>query len=186
MPLPDFQKFPKIPRLMRDCVITEKIDGTNGVIYIDTESEEGPMILAGSRKRWLDPANGSDNFGFGRWVEDNAEDLITHLGDGKHYGEWWGSGIQRRYGLTDGDKRFSLFNVHRWGNEMDRPLCCGVVPTLHTGVFTTDVVEFTLEWLAANGSQAAPGFMDPEGIVIWHEKGRCLFKYTLGDDGHKG
>jgi hypothetical protein len=165
---------------MRDCVITEKIDGTNGIIWID---EDGETMCLGSRKRWL--TEEQDNFGFFKWGMENHEDLLL-LGPGYHYGEWWGSGIQRKYGLVNGDKRFSLFNVHRWADEMDRPLCCGVVPTLHTGVFTTDVVEFTLEWLAANGSQAAPGFMDPEGIVIWHSHARSLFKYTLGDDGHKG
>lgn len=30
----DFQSFPKIGRLNRDCVITEKIDGSNGQIHI--------------------------------------------------------------------------------------------------------------------------------------------------------
>jgi hypothetical protein len=175
---PDFQKFPKIPRLMRDCVITEKIDGTNGVIWI---AEDGITLACGSRNRWLTAEQ--DNFGFFKWVESNFDDLLM-LGPGYHYGEWWGQGIQRRYGLDE--KRFSLFNVHRWGDEMDRPLCCDVVPILHDGVFTTDVVEFTLEKLAQDGSSAAPGFMDPEGIVIWHQHARCLFKYTLGDDGHKG
>ena len=52
-------------------------------------------------------------FGFARWVETNRERLITLLGPGLHFGEWWGSGIQRGYGLTKGDKRFSLFNVER-------------------------------------------------------------------------
>lgn len=32
---PVFQGFKKIPRLSRDIIITEKIDGTNGLIYID-------------------------------------------------------------------------------------------------------------------------------------------------------
>ena len=31
---PEFQEFKKIPRLSRDIIITEKLDGTNGVIYI--------------------------------------------------------------------------------------------------------------------------------------------------------
>ena len=178
---PDFQKFPKIPRLMRDCVITEKIDGANGIVWVDSTSVDGPLILAGSRNRWLTVEQ--DSFGFARWVDENAEDLITNLGDGYHFGEWWGQGIQRRYNMCT--KEFSLFNVHRWGAKEDRPLCCGVVPVLHDGVFTTDVVEFTLDRLQWMGSHAAPGFMSPEGIVIWHSHSRTLFKYTLGDDGHK-
>lgn len=180
---PDFQKFPKIPRIMRDCVITEKIDGTNGVIWISEKDEEygGYTFEAGSRNRWLHPDQ--DNFGFCKWVYENIQDLLL-LGPGYHFGEWWGSGIQRRY--DQDEKRFSLFNVHRWADPLVRPLCCEVVPTLHDGVFTTDVVEHTLSMLELYGSSAAPGFMEPEGVVIWHSHSRTLFKYTIGDDGHKG
>jgi hypothetical protein len=31
----DFQSFSKIPRLMRECVVTEKIDGSNAQILIE-------------------------------------------------------------------------------------------------------------------------------------------------------
>jgi hypothetical protein len=41
----EFVEFKKIPRLSRECVVTEKIDGTNGVIYIG----EGGEFLVGSR-----------------------------------------------------------------------------------------------------------------------------------------
>lgn len=180
----DFQKFPKIPRLYRDCVITEKIDGTNGCIYIATPEEVAvglSPILAGSRNRWLTLEQ--DNFGFFRWVSENAEDLML-LGPGYHYGEWWGAGIQRSYGLKK--KKFSLFNVKRWGDPMDRPLCCDVVPTLYEGPYGDDFVEFWLEQLKLNGSYAAPGFMDPEGIIVYMTAARQLFKVTLDGDGHKG
>jgi hypothetical protein len=30
MKLPEFVPFPKIPRLHKECIVTEKIDGTNG------------------------------------------------------------------------------------------------------------------------------------------------------------
>jgi hypothetical protein len=40
--------------------------------------------------------------------------------------------------------------------------------------------------LKANGSYAVPGFMDPEGIVIYHTAGGHLYKKTFeGDDGGK-
>ena len=44
---------------------------------------------------------------------------MTFLVPGRHFGEWWGSGIQRGYGLDE--KTFSLFNAYRWGwlNEAD-------------------------------------------------------------------
>jgi hypothetical protein len=186
-----FQPFPKIARLSRDIVITEKIDGTNAQVVVSTEqeymqpfgsfpiiTEVGDLIIgAGSRKRYL--VVGDDNFGFARWVRDNAAEL-SNLGPGHHFGEWWGSGIQRGYGLPKGEKRFSLFNVHRWGE--DRPACCHVVPVLYTGEFSTPHIDDTLQLLAYRGSQAAPGFMDPEGIIIYHTHAGVMFKKTLKDD----
>jgi hypothetical protein len=60
-----------------------------------------------------------------------------------------------------------------------------VVPVLYAGVFTSDVVDATLASLEANGSVAAPGFMDPEGVVVYVAAARTLFKKTLKGDGHK-
>ena len=115
--------------------------------------------------------------GFAAWVRDNAEELAK-LGPGSHFGEWWGAGIQRRYGLAD--KRFSLFNVDRWSDV--RPACCGVVPVLYRGNFDTNAIDAALESLRANGSVAAPGFMNPEGVVVFHLAGRVGFKKTLHKD----
>lgn len=167
----DFVEFPKIPRLSREIIVTEKIDGTNAQVHI---TDDG-TILAGSRTRWITPE--SDNFGFAAWVRDNAEELAK-LGPGSHFGEWWGAGIQRRYGLTE--KRFSLFNVDRWGVE--RPACCNVVPTLYRGNFDTNAIEDALSGLRTLGSMAAPGFMNPEGVVVFHLAGRVGFKKTLHKD----
>lgn len=169
----EFQEFPKIPRLNRECMITEKIDGTNGQIII-TESGE---IAAASRSRLITPE--IDNHGFATWVRDNADEL-RKLGPGRHFGEWWGSGIQRRYGLTE--KRFSLFNAKRWEDAATRPACCHVVPVLYRGMFTTQAVEAAMENLRANGSVAAPGFMKPEGVIIWHVAAQTGFKATLEKD----
>lgn len=174
-----FTEFPKIFRLFRDVIVTEKLDGTNAQIHI---AEDG-RVLAGSRTRWITPEN--DNFGFARWVKEHEDELRTGLGFGTHYGEWWGAGIQRGYGLKE--KRFSLFNVSRWVGWGVRPACCGIVPTLYVGKFDTDVINTTLHNLAHNGSVAAPGFMKPEGIVVFHVQSGYLFKITLDkNDGHKG
>ncbi len=142
----DFVEFPKMPRLSRDIIITEKLDGSNAQVAI---SEDG-VVLAGSRSRWITPEQ--DNFGFARWVRDHESEL-RQLGPGRHFGEWWGAGIQRRYGLTE--KRFSLFNVARWGGE--RPACCHVVPVLYQGVFDTAEVETSLNQLRTMGSVRLPG-----------------------------
>ena len=151
----EFESFQKIPRLKRQCVITEKIDGTNAQIAI---TEDGKMFV-GSRNKWITPED--DNYGFARWAREHEEELLT-LGVGRHYGEWWGKGIQRRYGLEE--KRFSLFNVHRWTEGL--PSCCSLVPVLYQGDYDTSIIDNVMESLAASGSLASPGFMNPEGIVV--------------------
>ena len=173
-----FVGFPPIRRLSRTMVVTEKIDGTNAQILI---TEDG-RIQAGSRNRWITPED--DNFGFARWVAENETELLR-LGPGQHFGEWWGIGIQRRYGLDH--KRFSLFNAHRWSDERgERPDICHVVPTLGIGEFSTSYIAGILDDLADKGSVAAPGFMNPEGVVVYHARSKTLFKKTLGGDGAKG
>ena len=136
-------------------------------------------MFFGSRTKWITPTD--DNYGFAKWADGNRSDLMK-LGPGRHYGEWWGSGIQRKYGLTGPDKRFSLFNSFRWMDDATRPKCCHVVPVLFKGLFTTGAVEMCLEGLRSHGSQAVPGFMKPEGVVIWHIAAQVGFKVTLEKD----
>lgn len=172
-----FEAYPKIPRLNRDCVITEKIDGTNAQIIIPGDGS----IAAGSRTRLITPGKSTDNHGFAAWVEANKEELLQ-LGPGRHFGEWWGQGINRGYGLTE--KRFSLFHTHGIAHL---PSCVKVVPTLFEGLFSSSLISGVLDTLRALGSAAAPGFMNPEGIVIFHTAARQLFKVTLEkDEQHKG
>lgn len=168
-----FVGFNKIARLSRECVITEKIDGTNASILI---TETGDFLI-GARTRWITPEN--DNFGFAAWATKNKEELLK-LGPGQHFGEWWGLGIQRHYGLKE--KRFSLFNSARWADDAIRPACCSVVPVLYTGLFDSAAVRQSIELLSVNGSVASPGFMKPEGVVIWHTAARQYFKKTLEKD----
>ncbi len=223
----DFQKFDKIPRLSRDIVITEKIDGTNAQIFIvsyeslfnsynlgdivdqsvidwthgdinnfidkyclsDLEDQKKKglyedmkdqlFIFAGSRKKWLDVSSKGDNFGFAKWVEANAEELIK-LGEGKHYGEYYGKGIQRNYGLDE--KRFALFNVGKWEDPELRPKCCNVVPILYRGMFDTEMIGNTLMTLKEYGSKIVEGFMNPEGIIIYHTASGKLYKKTIHND----
>ena len=175
----EFESFAKIPRLRRDCIVTEKIDGTNGQIVI---TEDG-RFLVGSRNQWITPQ--TDSFGFARWAEANKDQLIAELGIGRHYGEWWGSGIQRGYGLQKGEKRFSLFNTSRW---KDYPLTlCSVVPVLYEGPFDLAWIDRCLTSLKEDGSRVAPGFMRPEGIVVFHKASNSMFKQTIEkDEEHKG
>ena len=172
-----FQGFEKMARLSRGCLITEKIDGSNAAVFVGNDGS----IRAASRNRWISVDD--DNYGFAGWVDRNREELVK-LGPGRHFGEWWGSGIQRRYGMGGQDtKMFSLFNTGRWLSNPDRPECCSVVPLLYVGVFNDAAVEETLEKLRVGGSVAAPGFMDPEGIVVFHHASQTLFKKTIKNDG---
>lgn len=213
----EFTPFPSIARLSRHAIISEKIDGTNASVLI-TEGDSHPqaicgwegvgvnlLMFAGSRTKFITPGKGTDNAGFARWVVDHQEELKT-LGVGAHFGEWWGSGIQRGYNLTKGEKRWSLFNTDRWclhgeeptarySNNQDPaytpklkevlPPCCGLVPVLYSGVFSDLAANASLALLEQHGSQASPGFMNPEGIVVYHVAADQLFKKTLGGDGHK-
>ena len=207
----DFQGFPKMARLSRECIITEKIDGTNAQVFI-APVEKGEAIplhaigafdfagvlhymAAGSRTRWITPQQ--DNAGFAAWVERHFFPL-TQLGPGRHFGEWWGQGIQRKYGMIE--KRWSLFNVARWCLHDETPSrivvddpsvvktqeilppCCHLVPVLYRGVFSTKVCEDALNDLQARGSFAAPGFVKPEGIICYHVAGNVGFKKTLDND----
>jgi hypothetical protein len=187
-----FTPFPKLARLQREVLITEKIDGTNAQVFI---TDDGRM-LTGSRTRWITPED--DNFGFARWAADHKDELMQ-LGPGSHFGEWWGQGIQRKYGLSE--RRFSLFNVSRWclHNETPEaiptadprivkmqdvlPDCCHLVPILRQGINISTLAESALYELSQRGSVAAPGFMNPEGIVVFHVAGNVGFKMTLDNDG---
>lgn len=173
MEFPPFEPFPKMARLAREIIVTEKIDGTNAQVFITDDGK----VFAGSRTRWITPE--MDNHGFAKWVRENESDL-SQLGPGRHFGEWWGSGIQRGYGLSGNDKRFSLFNVSRWSDE--RPACCGVVPTLYRGQFDQMAIEDALSCLAFDGSRASPGFSKPEGIIVYHVAAGIGFKRTIEKD----
>ena len=199
----DFQKFRKIPRLKKDCTITEKLDGSNAQVVImdyNTIEENSPYenlgydiieefvcayslskqgeyyMFAGSRSRWLGTSKQDDNYGFAKWAQGNAEELFK-LGSGRFYGEWMGQGIQRNYGLKE--KKFVLFNAKR---VEELPKCCEVVPILYEGKFSTKIVDNCLFNLEKNGSYFVPGYMKPEGIVIYHKASHQLFKQTLEGD----
>jgi hypothetical protein len=182
-------------------VVSEKIDGTSCQILIAPENWidgkaafDAPVdpktcvFMVGSRTRYITPDD--DNHGFAAWAMAHREELILGLGHGRHFGEWWGCGINRGYGLTKGEKRWSLFNTNRWGpcRDMekypnDRPACCSVVPVLWQGDFRTERILGVMDVLGTHGSYAAEGYMKPEGIVVFHTgKGGSYFKKTFEKD----
>jgi hypothetical protein len=190
----EFTPYPKTPRLKRDIVITEKLDGTNAQVVITKgtiEDRMDPNVVAtlfdaqgffamrvGSRTRWITPGKTTDNYGFAGWCKENAEELFK-LGEGQHFGEWYGQGIQRGYGLDH--KRFALFNTARWGaHNPNTPACCEVVPVLSVGPMQES--QFALDNLSEFGSMAVPGFMKPEGIIVYHTASQQNFKVLLEND----
>jgi hypothetical protein len=206
-----FQEFPKIPRLRKGMVVTEKIDGSNAQVFVIKKSDHPDnsgfdvqqivyeddefAIWAGSRNRWVTPGKNTDNAGFAAWVAENGAELVK-LGHGRHFGEWWGRGIQRGYGQQE--RHFSLFAVHRWYSSSNQlagtywdeaekaerlppnpPACCRVVPVIFSGGFSISGVEHSMDLLRQSGSFAAGGFGDPEGVIVYHEAAKQYFKHLF-------
>jgi hypothetical protein len=187
-----FVPYPKTPRLKRPVVITEKIDGTNAQIVIArVKTEDFPsnvraaqslpgdehlVMLAGSRSRWITPGKERDNFGFAQWVQDNA-DALWSLGEGQHFGEWYGAGIQRTYGLDH--KRFALFNTARWGSHNpNTPACCEVVPVL-----PFQDHDEAIDFLRTNGTTLKGADGHPaEGVIVFHTASKTVSKVLIEND----
>lgn len=192
---PEHVAFPSIPRLNRMTIVMEKLDGSNVAISVNDDG----TIHAQSRKKIITPAD--DFKGFARWVADNADELKRTLGFGLHYGEWWAQGMgSRKYGVNE--KRFSLFNTSQWHstfNEqtmsgvdadeavgdtvcVEAPLC-HVVPVICVAAsLKSPEVIGAIDKLKAHGSYAVPGFMNPEGIVIFHTASMSYFKELCEND----
>jgi len=164
-----FKAWPKITRENPFSVtITEKMDGTNACIIIS----DGEIIGVQSRKRLISVDD--DNYGFAAWVESNKTDLLS-LGDGYHYGEWAGLGIQKNpHNLTE--KRFFLFNTFRWNpDNLNRPKCCDTVPVLYEGMLTPEIVQGFLNKLKLDAKPEET----PEGIVVYYHALRSYTKHTI-------
>lgn len=169
---PEFVAYKKIPRYNRDIIISEKIDGTNAVLHFSKDL----VMTAGSRTRWIAPGKSTDNHGFASWAEEYYEDLKI-LGSGYHFGEWMGSGINRGYGLLKGEKRLYLFR-----EPDNQPESVYTVPWLYKGPRDERAIQRSLDLLGSQGSYAVPGYMKPEGVVIFDTASRGLHKITLEHD----
>lgn len=197
--MPKYEPFGKIPEFRKPVTITEKLDGISAAVIIEKvrphshgyytvdDNILGSMragtdglyaIYAQAGNRIVNTEN--DNHGFAAWVKNNASGLISTLGTGRHNGEWWGKGIKRDYWVDS--KRFSLFNTKRWSLPLGIP-GLGTVPIVaqSDGRYVSSDVNFALDFLRAKGSKAAPGFRNPEGIVIYHSGSDSMYKILLGE-----
>ena len=124
---------------------------------------------------------------------------MTDLGVGLHYGEWWGSGIQRGYGLKKGERYFSLFNVRRYtegdllladdedNSQNQAPFTTPnlrLVPILNLFEFNTTIIARDVAAMRHHGTylaDAEPGFK-AEGVVVFHTAANMVFKVTVEND----
>jgi hypothetical protein len=168
-----FEAWPKIPRHKGvNVIISEKFDGTNSAVIISG----GAVIGCQSRNRLITPEN--DNFGFARWAHDNS-DTLSGLGDGRHFGEWAGPGIQKNpHNLSE--KTFFLFNTSRYDDVFQYG--CSVVPVLFAGEIEKNTVSQVMSLLSE--SAKAAGYK-AEGIIIYHVATRSLEKVTFENSGGK-
>lgn len=163
----EFKPWPKIQRMKGLTVtITEKIDGTNSCVIVD----RGEVVGCQSRQRLIKV--GDDNYGFAFWAEEN-KDLLAQLGDGYHYGEWAGPGIQKNPHQLE-EKTFFLFNTFRPQESL--PAIVKQVPILYVGDYSSDVVDGVIEDLRENGSKVGG---KPEGIITYFHDSRSHLKWTF-------
>ena len=221
-----FKSWGSTPRFHKGLHITEKIDGTNAGVSVqgfskgiyhefsgdvpgDAKVVYGTdcdyLVRAQSRKRIITPDN--DNFGFAKWVWENADGLANLLGYGYHYGEWYGEGIQKNPLAVQG-RRWALFNTWHWGRKEILVLLVDaditgltLVPVLHdeqrdgpADYKTIPNLLVDLEWGSkADGYMTLPNAhkMDfhvegPEGIIVWQRETQQRYKILLReDDKHK-
>tara|TARA_R110000851_G_scaffold66423_4_gene150253 strand:+ start:2836 stop:3381 length:546 start_codon:yes stop_codon:yes gene_type:complete len=165
----EFQAWPKIPRSKGNLItVTEKIDGTNACVII----RDGEVVGFQSRNRLIKP--GDDNMGFAFWGDLHKEEL-KNLGDGYHYGEWAGPGIQRNPHVLD-NKTFFLFNTFRPQETL--PSCVKQVQVLYHGTYSEEAIEECMSLLKA---QAIEKGSVPEGVVTYLHDTRSYKKETFAN-----
>lgn len=179
-----FKPFPKITRYTRPRLghITEKMDGTNACVIV----EGGQVVGAQSRNRLLTSLSHNsfgepffqdhgENHGFAHWVKTN-KDKLALLGDGYHYGEWCGPGINgNRHNLTE--KVFYHFNPFRYRDTDFKEYEAGIsfVRVLFEGEITDEVVKRTAE---AHWDSIHDVFYKPEGVMIYYHDFKTTLKFT--------
>lgn len=173
----EFKAFEKIQRYEKGyATITEKIDGTNACIAFDLHRN----LTVQSRKRIITPValdgNGADNYGFAHYARTHEYDLWKFFGPGRHYGEWFGTGINRGYGMLE--RVFAPFNTGLFSRERveaEAPEGVSFTPVMWEGLLT-DLnvgVEYVMNELAEFGSFTKEG-------AGWAAEGAMIFSNQFG------
>ena len=169
----EFRAWPKIPRPKNNTItISEKMDGTNACIIV----KDSEVVGVQSRNRMI--RVGDDNMGFAHFVSQNLES-ISQLGEGYHYGEWVGPGIQKNpHNLKD--KTLFLFDTFRPRESM--PECIKLVPVLYQGPYSDYEINkaYSDLWVSAESE----GYK-PEGIIVYFNAIRQHVKHTYANQDGK-
>lgn len=78
-----------------------------------------------------------------------------------------------------------MFNTLRWAVPEQQEKLASIpgvflVPVLYQGSLSDEAIDTALTGLEQKGSQASPGFQNPEGVVIYMPSSRTLWKKTIG------
>ena len=188
--MPEYPSFASIERLENlYCHITEKIDGTNGLIEISR------FVCFGSRNRYINTQD--DNSGFATFFskyQKELEDIFIAIDNEKQgcieaplliYGEWFGKGIQRGYNLEA--KFFMPFSEYFATKMIDAGIPHIEMPvTLYSGKFSIEALDGCMNKLKDEGSQVIPGYNRPEGVVIYFPTYNFRLKETFEGPKWKG
>ena len=186
-----YPKYPKTHRLENiNCIISEKVDGTNGLIHgIYDSKTESFKVKFGSRTRYLNPeVKDGDNFGFASFylpykklfkkLFNSLREEHSDLCDIKIYGEWFGKGIQRGYGLEN--KYFMPFNKYYAAFLQQGSIPNIIEPYIFCECkYNIQESLDAMSLLRANGSYLIPGYDNPEGIIINFRDLDIRFKETI-------
>lgn len=172
--LENFTSWGKTPRAGskgETIVVMEKMDGSNCGIHIKDDTIVGIQ----SRNRSISPnadGNQNDNFGFARWVHENQEELLK-LGDGSHYGEWCGEGIQKNPHKLVGKHWFLFSNPFRPVETL--PECVSKVPVLYVGDDSDEIMRIFVKLYTDSKEQGYKA----EGIIVYYPKQKRREKITF-------
>jgi len=169
----EFKEWPKMPRISKEKItVSEKMDGTNACIII----KDAKIIGIQSRKRFITCID--DNYGFANWVWENAPEIIN-LGDGHHFGEWVGLGIQKNPHNLDA-KYFYIFNTFMPIDSL--PSCIRKVRVVYEGEIYEGVYKDCMDTIL---SMSETEGYKAEGIVSYNHLSRTRYKKTFEYDNGK-
>jgi len=155
----EFVKWRSIKRPEKNTIIiTEKMDGTNGCIII----KDGIIIGVQSRTKLL--SIDDDNYGFFAWCAEHAAHIIDVLGDGRHYGEFCGPGINKnRHDL--GQRAFFIFNTFVYPT-IPESAYIKKIDLIYTGKYSDLEIRKASFYINLRGMRF--GYC-PEGFVVFYE-----------------